>query len=433
MCRLRPLIWHRFFSDHLWIYPCYTLYIQSFSLNETQIGSLMMIWAMASMLTGLGSRRLLPLFSVRSLLLGVQSAKLLGLGLWLISPGWMSFAIGFACWGLEHTLSSILARSLARQEFGEDPAGFSSFLGRLSLASSLGMASAALCCSLLNPSYIILLLISLISIFLGGIALMRLEISSGKLEATESGDMEESATGEVEFSPAPATVVAALIAAIMAALSEFLPLCMVEMELPGSWVGFAVALLTFLEGLAALIMNRLNAMDPLSTSALLAGTGLLLFMASLSPDFWILIFPTFGLAQYVVLNLDFHAQYAAGSDVAKVAGMRETVYEAGLLAAFALAGLVLEHLSAQFLTLGASFGLLGLVVILVSGMVLNLKPMLWVSGDSSHEKILQDFIVQPGTRIVCSWVLPRQRRTLAACLPECTMKRHGMWVKSRPD
>lgn len=432
MCRLRPLIWHRFFADHLWIYPCYTLYIQSFGLNESQIGSLMMVWALASMLTGLGCRRLISLFPARSLLLGVQLAKLFGLALWLISPGWLSFATGFACWGMEYTLSSILARSLARQEFGEEPTEFSRFLGRLAFASSLGMASAALCCSLLNPSYTTLLAISLGSLLLGGLALLRLKTAHQDIPEMESKESEIWIPQAIEFSVAPATVVAALIAAIMAALSEFLPLCMIEMDLPGSWVGFAVALLTFAEGLAALVMNRLDAMDPLSTSVLLIGTGLLLLAASLSPEAWFLIFPAFGLAQYVVLNLDFHAQYAAGSDVARVAGIRETIYEAGLLSAFALAGLMLEHFSAQFLILSASLGLLGLVLILVSGMVLNFKPLLWLE-DSPLEKIPQDLIAQPALRIVYSWVLPRQRRALVASLPACTMKRHGMWIKSRPD
>lgn len=88
------------------LYPVYALLFADTGLSTAQITSLLIIWSLVPVLLEVPSGALADLVPRRALLTGAAVVRGVGFGLWVLTPGYASFAAGFVLWGSSSALES---------------------------------------------------------------------------------------------------------------------------------------------------------------------------------------------------------------------------------------------------------------------------------------------------------------------------------------
>ena len=88
------------------LYPVYALLFADSGLSTAQITSLLIIWSVVPVALEVPSGALADLIPRRSLLTCAALIRGAGFGLWVLAPGYASFAVGFVLWGSSSALES---------------------------------------------------------------------------------------------------------------------------------------------------------------------------------------------------------------------------------------------------------------------------------------------------------------------------------------
>ena len=88
------------------LYPLYALLFADSGLSTAQITSLLVIWSAVPLLLEVPSGALADLLPRRALLVVAAAIRAVGFALWVLAPGYLSFAAGFVCWGIGSSLES---------------------------------------------------------------------------------------------------------------------------------------------------------------------------------------------------------------------------------------------------------------------------------------------------------------------------------------
>jgi MFS family permease len=88
------------------LYPVYTLLFSDSGLSVWQISSLFVLWSVANILFEVPSGAFADATSRRRLLVVGPLLTAVAFGLWVASPSYTVFALGFLLWGLKTALTS---------------------------------------------------------------------------------------------------------------------------------------------------------------------------------------------------------------------------------------------------------------------------------------------------------------------------------------
>lgn len=97
---------YQFFNELMPIYPLYLLLFESKDISLTQISLLLAIWSIATLMLEIPSGILADRFSRKKLIVIGGVLKALCYITWIISSGFLLFAVGFVFWGLSCSLHS---------------------------------------------------------------------------------------------------------------------------------------------------------------------------------------------------------------------------------------------------------------------------------------------------------------------------------------
>ncbi|MFI7608389.1 MFS transporter [Micromonospora sp. NPDC049366] len=138
---------YAFLSQLVLLYPVYALLFADTGLSVWQISSLFVIWSASSILLEVPSGAWADAVSRRLLLCLAPLVTAAGYGLWVLSPSYPAFAVGFVLWGFGGALASGALEALVYTELDRRGAAgrFPRVLGRTRSAEMLGaLASSVL-------------------------------------------------------------------------------------------------------------------------------------------------------------------------------------------------------------------------------------------------------------------------------------------------
>ena len=111
-----PLYAHVAAKEFVLLYPVYTLLFDEHGLSVAQIGSLFALWSGVGLVSGVPAGALADAVSRKYQLAAAPLLTGAGFSLWLLVPGYLSFATGFVLWGISGSLTSGALEALVHDE-----------------------------------------------------------------------------------------------------------------------------------------------------------------------------------------------------------------------------------------------------------------------------------------------------------------------------
>ncbi len=159
---------YAFFDDFILIYPFYAVMFSDMGLSSAQISLLLVVWSVASFVCEVPSGAIADRFSRKGTLLASGMLRIVAYAIWLLSPNFLGFLMGFIVWGLGSALASgtteaLLYDELKSRGIQKQYAKISGTMGSLSIIGT--MAAGFLGGVLAGWGYSFLLLASIASLF----------------------------------------------------------------------------------------------------------------------------------------------------------------------------------------------------------------------------------------------------------------------------
>ncbi|MBT8227544.1 MAG: MFS transporter, partial [Dactylosporangium sp.] len=107
---------YAFFDDFVLLYPVYVLLFSDVGLTVSDISSLFVLWALTSILLEVPSGALADTVSRRLLLAAGPLLAGAGYALWVLTPSYWAFAVGFGLWGAKGALASGALEALVYEQ-----------------------------------------------------------------------------------------------------------------------------------------------------------------------------------------------------------------------------------------------------------------------------------------------------------------------------
>ncbi|CAL9353710.1 MFS transporter [Nocardiopsis dassonvillei] len=329
----RPLYAYAALGEFVLLYPLYALLFDETGLTVAQISSLFVIWSLSSVLASVPAGAWADVVPRRYLLAAAPLLAACAFVLWLLWPGYWTFALGFVLWGAGGALSSgsleaLVYTELARRDAADRYARVMGVTRALDVAAvgaatllaipvmahggyaAVGAASVAVC-----------VLCALAALALpehraaeGGPASADGAAEAGEAEEGPSGYLDALRGGLAEARSSRrvrgAIVLVFAVTAFWEALDEYVPLLVAESGVPAATVPVAVLVVwafVLLGGLLAGPASRL----PVRALAVLVGLAAPAIAAGAlldGPVGWVLIGVGFGLCQTAGVVADARLQ-----------------------------------------------------------------------------------------------------------------------------
>lgn len=143
---------YSFLDDLVLLYPVYALLFADTGLSVAQISSLFAIWSLTGILLEVPSGVWADAVSRRRLLAGAPLLGAVGFGLWVATPSYAVFALGFVLWGARGALQSGAAEALLYEEL--DRLGLADRYGAvIGRASTIGLLGVLLATAVAAPVF----------------------------------------------------------------------------------------------------------------------------------------------------------------------------------------------------------------------------------------------------------------------------------------
>ncbi len=266
-----PYLAFRFFQDFALIYPVYVIMFERIGLGFMQIAWLLVIWAIAVLVTEIPSGVLADLWSRRGVLFVALLLKATGFVVWLLYPSFGGFAAGFVLWGIQEGLTAGVTEALlfdslqrrGRERYFEAIAGLGTLVARIAIAAAMVLGGALFAA---NPGLVLVcssaaMVISALCTLgmTGGAAPQRDgRHAAGKLSETLHG-IADAARAAFATPGMPALVLAGAFSGVLyGVLDEYDTLFATLHGVPLAWVGIWGALRFSFEGVGGVLAPRLS-------------------------------------------------------------------------------------------------------------------------------------------------------------------------------
>ncbi|QUX26685.1 MFS transporter [Nocardiopsis akebiae] len=323
----RPLYAYAALGEFVLLYPLYALLFDETGLTVAQISSLFVIWSLSSVLASVPAGAWADVVPRRYLLAAAPLLAACAFVLWLLWPGYWTFALGFVLWGAGGALSSgsleaLVYTELARRGASDRYARVMGVTRALDVAA-VGAATLLAIPVMAHGGYAAVGAASVAACVLCALAALALpehraaaggsagaaeaeEAPSGYLDALRGGLAEARSSRRVRG----AILLVVAVTAFWEALDEYVPLLVAESGVPAATVPVAVLVVwafVLLGGLLAGPASRL----PVRALAVLVGlTAPAIAAGALldGPVGWVLIGAGFGLCQTAGVVADARLQ-----------------------------------------------------------------------------------------------------------------------------
>lgn len=334
----RPLYAYAALGEFVLLYPLYALLFDETGLTVAQISSLFVIWSLSSVLASVPAGAWADVVPRRYLLAAAPLLAACAFVLWLLWPGYWTFALGFVLWGAGGALSSgaleaLVYTELARRDASDRYARVMGVTRALDVAA-VGAATLLAIPVMAHGGYAAVGAASVTACVLCALAALALpehraatggsvsadaattsedtkaqteeEGPSGYLDALRGGLAEARSSRRVRG----AIVLVVAVTAFWEMLDEYVPLLVAESGVPTATVPVAVLVVwvfVLLGGLLAGPASRL----PVRVLAVLVGLAAPAIAAGAllgGPAGWVLIGVGFGLCQTAGVVADARLQ-----------------------------------------------------------------------------------------------------------------------------
>ncbi|WP_019607213.1 MFS transporter [Nocardiopsis sp. CNS-639] len=329
----RPLYAYAALGEFVLLYPLYALLFDETGLTVAQISSLFVVWSLSSVLASVPAGAWADVVPRRYLLAAAPLLAACAFVLWLLWPGYWTFALGFVLWGAGGALSSgsleaLVYTELARRDAADRYARVMGVTRALDVAA-VGAATLLAIPVMAHGGYAAVGAASVAACVLCALAALALpehraaeggptsadgaagageaeEGPSGYLDALRGGLAEARSSRRVRG----AIVLVVAVTAFWEALDEYVPLLVAESGVPAATVPVAVLVVwafVLLGGLLAGPASRL----PVRALAVLVGLAAPAIAAGAlldGPVGWVLIGVGFGLCQTAGVVADARLQ-----------------------------------------------------------------------------------------------------------------------------
>lgn len=224
---------YSFLNDFVLLYPVYTLLFSDTGLSVWQISSLFVIWSVSSIVFEVPSGAWADATSRRRLVIAGPLLTAIAFTLWVATPGYWVFALGFVLWGLKSALTSGALEALVYEELQRLDASdrYATMMGRGQVAGVLAaMCSGAVAAPVISAGgYVAVGAASVAASVLATLIAMLFpenrirphdEADLGWADTLTAGLRETRRSGSVRA----AVILVAVIASIYGALDEYTPL-----------------------------------------------------------------------------------------------------------------------------------------------------------------------------------------------------------------
>ena len=224
---------YSFLNDFVLLYPVYTLLFSDTGLSVWQISSLFVIWSVSSLVLEVPSGAWADATSRRRLLIAGPLLTAVAFALWVATPGYWVFALGFVLWGLNSALTSGALEALVYEELQQLDASdmYATMMGRGQVAGVVAaMCSGAVAAPVISAGGFVAVGAASVAACLAAslVAMLFPESKIRPADEPEPGWAASLAAGVREtrrsHSVRAAVILVAVIASIWGALDEYTPL-----------------------------------------------------------------------------------------------------------------------------------------------------------------------------------------------------------------
>ncbi|MFD7437134.1 MFS transporter [Streptomyces sp. NPDC059861] len=352
----RTLYGYAFLDDFVLLYPVYALLFGDTGLSLGQISSLFALWSVSGVLLEVPSGAWADAVS-RRLLLGLGPLlTAVGFALWVLTPSYWAFALGFVLWGAGGALGSGALEALVYEEL--DRLGAADSYARVTgRARAAGLVAVMAAMGLAGPvlavgGYPLVGAASVLTCLLTAAVATRFPEHRRK---TSEGDGWSTTLHAARRPGRPVTAALLLVAAVgsvWGALDEYTPLLVRDTGVP-DWAGPCLLLLIWAGATAgSLLAGPAERLGTAGFAGLLAGSALALAVGALarSPAGLVLVAVAFGGFQLANVLADARLQRriedGARATVTSIAGLGTELATVAVFGAYAAIGSATGHSTA---------------------------------------------------------------------------------------
>ncbi|WP_150251488.1 MFS transporter [Nocardiopsis deserti] len=333
----RPLYAYAALGEFVLLYPLYALLFDETGLTVAQISSLFVLWSLSSVVVSVPAGAWADVVPRRYLLAAAPLLAACAFTLWLLWPGYWTFALGFVLWGAGGALSSGALEALVYTELAHRDASdrYARVMGvtRALDVAAVGAATLLAIPVMTHGGYAAVGSASVAACVLCALAALALpehRAATGGSVSADAAATAEDTEAETEEGPSGyldalrgglaearssrrvrgAIVLVVAVTAFWGTLDEYVPLLVAESGVPTATVPVAVLVVWIFVPLGGLLAGPASRL-PVRVLAVLVGLAAPAIAAGAllgSPAGWVLIGVGFGLCQTAGVVADARLQ-----------------------------------------------------------------------------------------------------------------------------
>ncbi|NCS32362.1 MFS transporter [bacterium] len=351
---MKDFLWkiyaYKFFDDFVLIYPLYAVMFTDFSMQPWQVGVLLGVWSVTSLLFEVPSGVWADMYSRKNILFLGQLIRVVGYAIWLLYPTFWGFAAGFVLWGIKSALTSGTFQALIYDELIrlKQEQQFTKVYGRAKTLSFIAIVCASLGASFaIHYGYQVVLLLSCFSVVVSGFAVLQLPqvpIIQSTHEKEYFSLLKEGVKNITNNKVILKIVMfLAFVLSLGGALDEYWPIFAHEVHLPDTGLGILLAIISGVQACASYVAYKFSQRSNMFFYALFTLNGIFLFCAAYIFEMWVLIFLVIFGFLFTIVQIVFEGKLQdiiESATRATVSSINGFLTEVGVIIVYVLFGAV---------------------------------------------------------------------------------------------
>lgn len=375
---LAKIYFFKFFDDFVLIYPFYTLMFAEHSTTPVQIGILLSIWSIVTLVLEVPSGVAADKYSRRHILFFAQIIRATGYLLWISFPTFWGFLAGFVLWGIKSALTSgtyqALVYDLLKNHGNEKD--YAKIMGRAKTLSYLAILSASGGAALAIPlGYTFVLILSVVSVLLAGLAILFVSTDT-RHDSTHEREYLSILKEGFSFISKEKTVfrliiLVAIVMALGGAIDEFFSIFADLTGVSKSSIAIFIGAMSTIQALGSLFAYKFEKLSIWFLCILLIPAGLLFYIASsiLNLASLVLLIMFSGIHAVSSLVMETKLQHLIPSNIrATISSVQGFMVELGAIIIYVGFGFL-----AEILGYSGTFRVFGLLIVATGSIYLLLQ------------------------------------------------------------
>ncbi|MCM1294149.1 MAG: MFS transporter [Muribaculaceae bacterium] len=241
---LTDIYGYTFFNSLMMLSPVYAVFMQSHGMTDFDISLLLMLWSGAVLVTQFPIAACARKCGAKHILFIGQILKSIAFILWMIWPCYIGFALGMILWGMHGAIYNVISEDVLYDELRARTHNltYERVLGRRRSIAALGTALSAAGSLLLVYGYGVITSVSIVSLAISMLFLMRMNLIQDYHGAQSGGTSQiaaiKTALSTMRITPA---IIAMLIMSVLVTnfsyLNDYLSLIGLDIGLPPQYIG----------------------------------------------------------------------------------------------------------------------------------------------------------------------------------------------------